>query len=59
MHLEMSVKVGSILTDIDYGEAFDALEKIYGIAMIGDLATDNAHRKEKHTKLLKEKGLTA
>lgn len=40
-------KIGSVNTDVDYGNAFDALEKVYQLAEIGELAEDNRTRLER------------
>ncbi len=55
--IEVNAQRGSILVDLDYGEVFDAVENIYNIVGIGELAADNAKRKEVEDKELREKGL--
>jgi len=48
--LQTNAKRGSILTDLDYGELHNAVESIYNIAKIGDLAQDNLRRKRAEEK---------
>lgn len=57
--LENNVKRGSILSDLDYGDAFKAIEELYTACGIGELAADNAERREQEQEDLKRKGLTS
>ncbi len=48
--IQTNAKRGSILTDLDYGELHNAVESIYNIAKIGDLAQQNRDRLAKERK---------
>lgn len=40
-------RIGSVNTDVDYGYVFEAVERIYQLAEIGELASDNKARLER------------
>lgn len=46
--IEKDVSVKSILTDMDYGDLADEVDKLYELANIGILAQENKERKEQY-----------